>query len=645
MNKLIQWILRQMSDRILSRWVILIKDIIIIWLSFLFAYVIRFNFDLNKIPWEEVFWNSANFIIISTLYFFIFKSYIGIVRHTSIVDAVKIFQAVTSIAVTMAIISTIDLKYFSGHHFQVPLSVIIVFYLFALFSLIFTRIFIKLLYNSYVRKELGVINVLVFGAGQSGIITKNTLITSSVSAYKIIGFIDENDSKIGKSIEGIKVYPPSEITKEFVDKRKIDEIIFSIQNIEVLKKREILGELIKLGVVLKNVPPLDHWISGKLNLRQIERVKIEDLLQRDTIKLNNPKIKENVIGKTIMVTGAAGSIGSELVRQLVAYKPGKLILIDQAETPLFEFKLEMLKKNAHLNGTVVYYMADVSNLKRMSVIFEETKPDLVFHAAAYKHVPMMEDNPMEAIRVNIFGTRILADLSVKYKVKTFVMISTDKAVRPTNVMGATKRFAEMYCQALGKENGKVTHFITTRFGNVLGSNGSVIKIFRRQIETGGPVTITHPDITRFFMTIPEACQLVIEASIMGENSEIFIFDMGKPVKILDLALQMIKLAGLEPEKDITIEFTGLRPGEKLYEELLNNSENTVETYHSKILIGKVNWMPSAILVDFLKELQQSHAANDNLKMVSILKKAIPDYISNNSVYESLDGEKPDPDKN
>ncbi len=634
-----------MSDRILSRWVILIKDIIIIWLSFLFAYVIRFNFDLNKIPWEEVFWNSANFIIISTLYFFIFKSYIGIVRHTSIVDAVKIFQAVTSIAVTMAIISTIDLKYFSGHHFQVPLSVIIVFYLFALFSLIFTRIFIKLLYNSYVRKELGVINVLVFGAGQSGIITKNTLITSSVSAYKIIGFIDENDSKIGKSIEGIKVYPPSEITKEFVDKRKIDEIIFSIQNIEVLKKREILGELIKLGVVLKNVPPLDHWISGKLNLRQIERVKIEDLLQRDTIKLNNPKIKESVIGKTIMVTGAAGSIGSELVRQLVAYKPGKLILIDQAETPLFEFKLEMLKKNAHLNGSVVYYMADVSNLKRMSVIFEETKPDLVFHAAAYKHVPMMEDNPMEAIRVNIFGTRILADLSVKYKVKTFVMISTDKAVRPTNVMGATKRFAEMYCQALGKENGKVTHFITTRFGNVLGSNGSVIKIFRRQIETGGPVTITHPDITRFFMTIPEACQLVIEASIMGENSEIFIFDMGKPVKILDLALQMIKLAGLEPEKDITIEFTGLRPGEKLYEELLNNSENTVETYHSKILIGKVNWMPSAILVDFLKELQQSHAANDNLKMVSILKKAIPDYISNNSVYESLDGEKPDPDKN
>lgn len=645
MNKLIQWILRQMSDRILSRWVILIKDIIIIWLSFLFAYVIRFNFDLNKIPWEEVFWNSANFIIISTLYFFIFKSYIGIVRHTSIVDAVKIFQAVTSIAVTMAIISTIDLKYFSGHHFQVPLSVIIVFYLFALFSLIFTRIFIKLLYNSYVRKELGVINVLVFGAGQSGIITKNTLITSSVSAYKIIGFIDENDSKIGKSIEGIKVYPPSEITKEFVDKRKIDEIIFSIQNIEVLKKREILGELIKLGVVLKNVPPLDHWINGKLNLRQIERVKIEDLLQRDTIKLNNPKIKENVIGKTIMVTGAAGSIGSELVRQLVAYKPGKLILIDQAETPLFEFKLEMLKKNAHLNGSVVYYMADVSNLKRMSVIFEETKPDLVFHAAAYKHVPMMEDNPMEAIRVNIFGTRILADLSVKYKVKTFVMISTDKAVRPTNVMGATKRFAEMYCQALGKENGKVTHFITTRFGNVLGSNGSVIKIFRRQIETGGPVTITHPDITRFFMTIPEACQLVIEASIMGENSEIFIFDMGKPVKILDLALQMIKLAGLEPEKDITIEFTGLRPGEKLYEELLNNSENTVETYHSKILIGKVNWMPSAILVDFLKELLQSHAANDNLKMVSILKKAIPDYISNNSVYESLDGEKPDPDKN
>jgi FlaA1/EpsC-like NDP-sugar epimerase len=630
-----------MTDRILSRWVILLKDILIIWLSFLFAYVIRFNFDLQKIPWEEVLFNSANFIIISIIYFFIFKSYIGIVRHTSMVDAIRIFQAVTSIAVTVAFIGVIDHNYFGGHNFQVPLSVIIVFYLISVFSLIFTRIFIKLLYHTYMRKELGGINVLLFGAGQSGMITKNTLITSRVSAYKVIGFVDENDSKIGKSLEGIKVYAPSEITRDFVERKKIDEIIFSIQNIEAIKKREILDDLIKLGVVVKNVPPLDHWINGKLNLRQIERVKIEDLLQRDTIKLNNPKIKENVIGKRIMVTGAAGSIGSELVLQLVAYKPGKLILIDQAETPLADLKLEMFKKYAHLNGSVVYYLADVSNLKRMSVIFEETKPEIVFHAAAYKHVPMMEDNPMEAIRVNIFGTRLLADLSVKHKVKTFLMISTDKAVRPTNVMGATKRFAEMYCQALGNENGKETHFITTRFGNVLGSNGSVIKIFRRQIETGGPVSITHPDITRFFMTIPEACQLVIEASIMGENSEIFIFDMGKPVKILDLAMQMIKLAGLEPEKDIAIEFTGLRPGEKLYEELLNNSENTVQTYHSKILIGKVSWIPIAELVVYLKELQQSLIANDSLKMVSVLKKAIPDYISNNSVYQSLDGEKPD----
>lgn len=643
MNKLIQWILSQMTDRIISRWVILLKDIFIIWLSFLFAYVIRFNFDLQKFPWEEVLLNSANFIIISIIYFFIFKSYIGIVRHTSMVDAIRIFQAVTAIAVTVAFIGVIDHNYFGGHNFQVPLSVIIVFYLISVFSLIFTRIFIKLLYHTYMRKELGGINVLVFGAGQSGMITKNTLITSSVSAYKVIGFVDENDSKIGKSLEGIKVYAPSEITKEFVDRKKIDEIIFSIQNIEAIKKKDILGELIKLGVVVKNVPPLDHWINGKLNLRQIERVKIEDLLQRDTIKLNNPKIKENVIGKSIMVTGAAGSIGSELVRQLVTYKPGKLILIDQAETPLADLKLEMYKKYPHLNGSAVYYLADVSNLERMSVIFEETKPEIVFHAAAYKHVPMMEDNPMEAIRVNIFGTRILADLSVKHKVKTFLMISTDKAVRPTNVMGATKRFAEMYCQALGNENGKATHFITTRFGNVLGSNGSVIKIFRRQIETGGPVSVTHPDITRFFMTIPEACQLVIEASIMGENSEIFIFDMGKPVKVLDLALQMIKLAGLEPDKDIAIEFTGLRPGEKLFEELLNNSENTVQTYHSKILIGKVNWIPLSELVVFLDELQKSHSANDSLKMVSVLKKAIPDYISNNSIYERLDDKKTDSD--
>jgi FlaA1/EpsC-like NDP-sugar epimerase len=636
-NILIEKLLKFMAAKILSRWVILSKDIIIVWLSFLFAYVLRFNFVLTDVFSYENIRNSFVFVAVFTGYFLIFKSYLGIIRHTSISDAVRLFEAVTAASITLLVIVLIDQNYFNKSHFNVPLSVIVVSYLIIMFSLIFTRIFIKLLYNNILRKEKGEINVLIYGAGDSGIIVKNTLAQRAVSGYKVVGFIDEDLGKIGKTLERVDIFAPRDITSEFVQKKNIEEIIFSIQNIEPLKKKEVLDDLLKLGVVLKNIPPVDHWIQGKLNFGQIQRVKIEDLLQREAIKLNNPKIKENVLGKTILVTGAAGSIGSELVRQLIIYKPAKLILIDQAETPLFELMLELRKKHPDLNGTLVYYIADISNQKRMEAIFEQIKPMTVFHAAAYKHVPMMEDHPMEAVRVNIFGTRILADLAVKYGVETFVMISTDKAVKPTNVMGASKRFAEMYCQAMGHENGKTTHFITTRFGNVLGSNGSVIKIFRKQIESGGPVSVTHPDITRFFMTIPEACQLVIEASVMGENSEIFIFDMGEPVKILDLAKKMIKLAGYEPDKDIMIEYTGLRPGEKLYEELLDSdSEDVVQTYHPKIMIGKVSWSTSESMLVFLRELHNALTTYDHRKMVSVLKKAIPDYISKNSVYESLD---------
>ncbi len=636
-NNLIEKLLKFMAAKILSRWVILSKDIVIVWLSFLFAYVLRFNFVLTDVFSYENIRNSFVFVAVFTGYFLIFKSYLGIIRHTSISDAVRLFEAVTASSLTLLVFVLIDQKYFNKSFFNVPLSVVVVSYLIIMFSLIFTRIFIKLLYNNILRKEKGEINVLIYGAGDSGIIVKNTLAQRAVSGYKVVGFIDEDLGKIGKTLERVDIYAPRDITSEFIQKKNIEEIIFSIQNIEPLKKKEVLDELLKLGVVLKNIPPVDHWIQGKLNFGQIQRVKIEDLLQREAIKLDNPRIKEIVFGKTILVTGAAGSIGSELVRQLIVYNPAKLILIDQAETPLFELMLELRKKHPHLNGTLVYFIADVSNQKRMEAIFDEIKPMMVFHAAAYKHVPMMEDHPMEAVRVNIFGTRILADLSVKHKVETFVMISTDKAVKPTNVMGASKRFAEMYCQAMANENGKTTHFITTRFGNVLGSNGSVIKIFRKQIESGGPVSVTHPDITRFFMTIPEACQLVIEASVMGENSEIFIFDMGEPVKILDLAKKMIILAGYEPDKDIMIEFTGLRPGEKLYEELLDTgSEDVVQTYHPKIMIGKVSWNTSESMLVFLRELQDALTTGDHRKMVSVLKKAIPEYISKNSVYESLD---------
>jgi FlaA1/EpsC-like NDP-sugar epimerase len=514
--------------------------------------------------------------------------------------------------------------------------VITIFYFISVFVLIFVRIVIKLIYQSYTRKDFERINVIIYGAGDLGRIAKNTLTNGGPTNYVVSGFVDENPDKVGKSIEGIRVYSPEEFTDEMIQKHAVKEVVFSIQNIDINKRRAIMDKLFKLGIVIKSIPPVDAWIKGELKLKQIERINIEDLLQREPIQLNNPKIIDALSGKTVMVTGAAGSIGSEMVRQIITKKPFRLILVDQAETPVFNLKLELSEKHADLAGLLKFYIADVSDFSRMNHIFTEEKPDIIFHAAAYKHVPLMEENTYEAIRVNVYGTKNLADLAVKNKVETFVMISTDKAVKPTNVMGASKRFAEMYCQALGRINGKTTRFITTRFGNVLGSNGSVIKIFRNQIQKGGPVKVTHPEISRYFMTISESCQLVLEASTMGENAEIFLFEMGDPVKIVDLAQNMIKLAGYEPFKDIQIVYTGLRPGEKLIEELLCNSEDVMPTYHPQIKIGKISPVDKNIMDESIKQLEIALAQSDPFKMVSILKSAIPDYISNNSVFTSLD---------
>ncbi|MEA3446392.1 MAG: nucleoside-diphosphate sugar epimerase/dehydratase, partial [Bacteroidota bacterium] len=413
-------------------------------------------------------------------------------------------------------------------------------------------------------------------------------------------------------------------------------IIFAIQNIDGAKKKDTIDKFVKLNLMVKIVPPVENWIHGELNIKQIKRVRIEDLLQRDTIHLDNPKVIEFIRNKVVMVTGAAGSIGSELVHQLLLLKPDKLVLIDQAETPLFELKFELSSNHHPGNTQIEYYIADISDEHRIEAIFKNTKPSIIFHAAAYKHVPMMEDNPHEAVRVNIFGSKNIADLAVKYNSNCLVMISTDKAVRPTNVMGASKRFAEMYCQSLGNLPGMKTKFITTRFGNVLGSNGSVVKIFRNQIEAGGPVTVTHPDITRYFMTIPEACNLVLEASTMSEGSDIFIFDMGEPVKISDMARKMIRLAGFDPENEIKVEYSGLRPGEKLYEELLNSGENTLPTYHPKIMIAQVNNARHKEMLSSFEKMKDAVIEDDVLTLVGVLKDIIPDFVSNNSVFESLD---------
>ncbi|MFY8184634.1 MAG: polysaccharide biosynthesis protein, partial [Bacteroidia bacterium] len=394
-------------------------------------------------------------------------------------------------------------------------------------------------------------------------ITKRTLDRDAAVKYKVIGFVDDDEKKKGRSLEGTFIFPPSKL-KELIKENEIDAVVISILNISQNRKNEIVDLCINLNVRVLAVPPVAKWINGELSFNQLKTINIESLLERDAIKLDIDLIKQQIETKVVLITGAAGSIGSEMARQIINYNPSKIILLDQAESPLYELEMELTEKFPNSSFEVV--IGDIRNKERLANVFRTFKPHLVYHAAAYKHVPMMENNPSESILTNIFGTKNVADLAVEFGVQKFVMVSTDKAVNPTNVMGASKRIAEIYIQSLGKT--AQTKFVTTRFGNVLGSNGSVIPRFKKQIEAGGPITITHPEITRFFMTIPEACQLVLEAGCLGKGGEIYVFDMGKSVKIVDLARKMIKLSGLQEGKDIEIIYTGLRPGEKLYEELL-----------------------------------------------------------------------------
>ncbi|MGB0880960.1 MAG: polysaccharide biosynthesis protein, partial [Polaribacter sp.] len=475
-------------------------------------------------------------------------------------------------------------------------------------------------------------NILIYGAGDSGIITYGTINRERKSNYDILGFIDNDPNKINKKIDRTKIYDSSKIDKNFIEKNSIDEVIISIQNIKSNKLLEITDSLLKLGVKVKIVPPVSKWIEGDLQVNQIRQINIDDLLDREQISINNPIVKREVINKVIFVTGAAGSIGSEISRQLATYDLKLLVLIDQAESPLYDLQQELLQEGAK---NFVAIIADVRNKKRMNEIFEKYTPQKVFHAAAYKHVPLMEQSPYEAVKVNICGTKNIADLAIKFNVERFVMVSTDKAVNPTNVMGATKRVAEMYISCLSKEKTE-TKFTTTRFGNVLGSNGSVIPLFKRQIENGGPLTVTHKDITRYFMTIPEACRLVLEAGTMGEGGEIYIFEMGKSVKIFDMAKRMIFLSGLQYPEDIDIKITGLRPGEKLYEELLAHGENTTKTYHKKIMIAKtaeINYTKTKEQINLISANNEQLTTDE---IVSEIKKLVPEYISNNSKFEKLD---------
>ncbi|MGB5317277.1 MAG: nucleoside-diphosphate sugar epimerase/dehydratase, partial [Robiginitalea sp.] len=539
------------TSRFASKWLVLTIDLMTVGISFVLSYLIRFNltfnFDVSKLLWQ-----LPIVVAIALIAFLATGSYRGVVRHTGVRDVYNIFNAICLSSIITILLIVANRKWGFFPDFSIPLSIIIINSLLAFVGLTASRYVFKVLYNNLVNKNLSYHrNILIYGAGESGILTYNALTSSTKSQVNVLGYVDEDRKKIGKQINGVRVFGPEVLNEEFFRSRKVAEIVFSIHNIDQKKLRRLVESMVQFSVKVKIVPPVEDWINGELKVSQIKQVQIEDLLDRAPISLDNARIRSELKGKTILVTGGAGSIGSEIVRQICRYDYESLLILDQAESGLYDLQQE-LKQNGFHNFIPV--VGDVRDKNRTNVLFQDFKPDIVFHAAAYKHVPLMEYNPYEAIKVNIAGTKVIADLAVDHNVEKFVFISTDKAVNPTNIMGATKRIAEMYITCLNQTT--KTRFITTRFGNVLGSNGSVIPLFKRQIEKGGPLTVTHRDITRYFMTIPEASQLVMEAGVMGEGGELFIFDMGESVKIFDLAKNMIQLSGLQYPEDIDIKITG-----------------------------------------------------------------------------------------
>ena len=583
------------------------------------------NFLITQIPYV---------VLAAIISFLAVKSHKGVVRFTGYKDIINIIIGANILA-TLLIISTFFSRKFNyDKFFDIPGSIIYIHLLLNIAFIIGFKLVIKSLYNTLANDFVVTKNVLIFGAGNAGMITYDAISNDPQNNFLVIGFVDDNESKVGKKINLLPVYSLKKITAELISKNAIKEVIVSIQNIDPTRLLQITGYLFDLGLHVKIVPPVQNWIDGDLSIGQIKSVNIEDLLGREPITIVNPALIDEYENKIILITGAAGSIGSEICRKISRYKYSKLILLDNAESALYELQQEF--KHRGLENVEVI-VADVRNRIRIDQIFNQYKPKVVFHAAAYKHVPLMENNPFEAVSVNIGGTTNVADISVKHGVDKFVLISTDKAVNPTNVMGATKRIAELYVTCL-KEKGH-TKFITTRFGNVLGSNGSVIPLFKKQIEKGGPLTVTHKDITRYFMTIPEACQLVLEAATMGNGGEIFVFDMGEPVKIFNLATNMIILSGLRYPEDIDIKIIGLRPGEKIYEELLADGESTTRTYHEKIMIAKSRNVDNLKVEKQINKLAAANSLTQPLEIVSSIKLLIPEYISNNSTYEVLDNKK------
>ncbi len=624
----------------LPRWSILMIDTSIVFFSAIFGgYLLKgIGIDMRSIDYLTVF--LALYVFVHILYFRVFRTYSGIIRHTTFVDAVNLFWAEISSLVTLFIINWLSEGIFDVKLF---LNTRILFYgIITYVLLLFFRITVKTVFESYINasQEKGLIKTVIYGSGEKAIAIANAILAETPKKFKLIGFVDNKSEHLQRNnrLFNLPLLNHKRRIPVLVRAMGAKSVIIANDELNYEQMLKLVDDCLNHQIRVYNLPSFTDIDNQKRVAANIRNIKIEDLLDRKPIVLNNQKINRQIEGKTILVSGGAGSIGSEIVWQLNKFNPQKIIILDQAETPLHQVGLEI--KKDYPNNNIECVVADIRNKALIQQVFEKHQPDVIYHAAAYKHVPLMENNPEQAVFTNVMGTKNLADLAVAYNTERFVMVSTDKAVNPSNIMGASKRVAEMYVQSLDKhlktKADKSTNFITTRFGNVLGSNGSVVPLFTKQIEEGGPITITHPDIIRYFMTIPEACQLVLEAGSMGEGGEIYIFDMGKPVKIIDLARKMIRMAGLEADKDIQIKVVGLRPGEKLYEELLNDSSKTIPTHHEKIMIGVDNtntYENVCHQIDLLISITNEYNTEEMVKMI---KTIVPEYKSLNSIYEKLD---------